>query len=135
MRKLQKHSLLTARALAFFAGSFIALGLVAVPVSAQADVLQSTFGKGYGFLNNEVTIQTVQTGTDIKLDERGTFEPTFGEGYAFLEKESLAPTILTKGTVIDPKAKIFSASPMKPSRSSAFHSLFGEGYGAVIQAQ
>ena len=133
MKKLQKYHYGCFRRWEFFAGALIAVSLAFVPVSAQAEVLQSTFGKGYDFLNNESSIQSVQTGTSIKVQDDGTFKPTFGEGYAFLEKDSLAPTVLTKGTVVSPKEKIFAETAPKPSRTSAFTSLFGEGYGAVIK--
>lgn len=135
MRNIQEHICRLGHSGTFFAGALIVLGLSIVPISVEAGVLQDTFGKGYSFLDNQRPNQSIQTSSSIKIHEQGTFKPTFGEGYAFLEKDSLTPIVLTKDSVIRPGAKIFSGAPAQASRISAFHSLFGEGYGRVIQTR
>ncbi len=133
MRNFQKHLVRVSRLGTFFAGAFIVSGLAMLPLSAHADVLQSTFGNGYDFIANQESTLSIQTSPSIKPDGHGTFEPTFGEGYAFLEKDTLAPIMITKDPVSNAGTKIFAGAPPKNITTSAFQSLFGEGYGNVIK--
>ena len=133
MRNFQKHLVRVSRLGTFFAGAFIVSGLAMLPLAAHADVLQSTFGNGYDFVDAQQTSLSIQTSTSIKTQGQGTFEPTFGEGYAFLEKDSLTPIVITKEPVSSAGTEIFAGAPPKKHTTSAFQSLFGEGYGSVIK--
>ncbi len=133
MRNFQKQLVRVSRLGTFFAGAFIVSGLAMLPLAAHADVLQSTFGNGYDFVDAHKTSLSIQTSTSIKTQGQGTFEPTFGEGYAFLEKNSLTPIVITKEPVSSPGTEIFAGAPPKKHIASAFQSLFGEGYESVIK--
>ena len=119
----------------YITGLLILAVIVISPFSAQAGILQETFGEGYGFLHTPPISRTPDSAKRAESSTKSTaFNQMFEKGYSLFDKEPITfPMIASALRNFDEKSRL-SGIPLSEQRISAFHSLWRKGYEIVIHS-